>query len=136
MRNLAFYKGVFAVAAAYDLVLGVVFLFLYPWVYGVMGIALPTEPAYLETSAAFVLVQGFMYILVYRNVERNRDLILVAVIYKLAYAAISLYHFGLGDLPHTLFAVSGFLDLGFVVLFVLCLRALKSDRGVGTPAAA
>lgn len=125
MHSLRFYRGVFLVAALYDLVIGAVFLFLYPWVYGLMGIGLPAEPAYLQTSAAFVLVQGIMYVLIYLHLERNRDLILIGAIYKAAYAVISLYHFGVGDLPHSLFAVFGFLDIGFLVLFILCLRTIS-----------
>jgi hypothetical protein len=128
MDRRRFYRGVFFVAAAYDLVLGVGFLFLYPWVYQLMGISLPTEPAYLQMSAAFVLVQGIMYALVFRNMERNRDLILVGVIYKAAYAGISLYHLALGDLPHVLFAVFGVLDIGFMILFLMCLRWLEAER--------
>ena len=47
MGSLRFYRGVFFVAALYDLILGAAFLFFYPWAYGLMGIPLPTEPAYL-----------------------------------------------------------------------------------------
>lgn len=134
MGNLRFYRAVFLVAALYDLILGTVFLFLYPWVYGVMGIPLPTEPAYLQMAAAFVLVQGMMYVLVYRNLEGNRDLILVGATYKAAYAVISLYHLGAGDLPHPFFAVFGVLDIGFMVVFAMCLGWL-GKRVTGQAAA-
>ena len=69
-----------------------------------------------------------MYVLVYRNLERSRDLILVGAIYKAAYAVISLYHLGVGDLPHALFAVFGVLDIGFMVLFAMCLGRLGALR--------
>lgn len=124
MNDLRIYKGVFLVAAAYDLILGALFLFLYPWVYGVLGIGLPSEPAYLQMAAAFVLVQGVMYLLIYRNMARNRDLIIVGALYKAAYAAISLYHWTLGDLPHVAFAVFGVLDIVFLVAFVMSLGAM------------
>ena len=58
MQNRAFFRGFFLVAALYDLILGVAFFFLYPWVYGLFGIALPTEPAYLHVAAAFVFTLG------------------------------------------------------------------------------
>ncbi|HSG49046.1 MAG TPA: hypothetical protein VLA43_14590 [Longimicrobiales bacterium] len=132
MTDLRVYRKVFLVAAAYDLVLGVAFLFLYPWVYGLLGIGLPSEPAYLQTSAAFVVVQGIMYLLIAREMTRNRDLILVGAIYKAAYAGISLYHWTLGDLPHVVFAVFGLLDIVFLVAFVMCLGAM----GRATPAEA
>ena len=74
MQNRGFFRGVFLVAALYDLVLGLVFFFLYPWVYGFLGVSLPTEPAYLHATAAFVFVQGIMYYLVYRNLGSQRTL--------------------------------------------------------------
>lgn len=128
MGSLRFYRGVFFVAALYDLILGVAFLLLYPWIYGLLGIPLPTEPAYLQMAAAFVVVQGIMYVLVYRDMERNRDLILVGAIYKAAYAVVSLYHLGVGDLPHGLFAVFGVLDIGFMILFAMSLGRLGALR--------
>jgi hypothetical protein len=136
MADLRFYRGVFLVAAVYDLLLGIVFLFLYPWAYGALGIPAPAEPAYLQLSAAFVLVQGIMYVLVFRHIEESRDLILVGAIYKAAYASISLVHLGIGDLPHIAFAVLGVLDLGFLVLFMMCLRALGSAGRRTPPVAA
>jgi hypothetical protein len=127
--ELRSYRGVFLVASLYDLVLGVVFLFLYPWLYGLLGIAPPTEPAYLQASAAFVLVQGIMYLFVYRNMIRNRDLVTVGAIYKAAYASVAFYHWGLGDLPHSVFAVLGLLDVGFLILFVMFLRKIGTGGG-------
>jgi hypothetical protein len=131
MRNRGFFRGLFLVAAVYDLVLGVAFFLLYPWVYGMLDIALPTEPAYLHAAAGFVFVQGIMYLLVYRNMERNVDLVLVGAIYKAVYSGVAFYHWGTNTLPHTVFAVFGFLDLIFLVLFVYFLveaRRLEQEK--------
>ena len=128
MQNRGFFRGVFLVAALYDLVLGLVFFFLYPWVYGLLGVSLPTEPAYLHLAAAFVFVQGIMYYLVYRKLERNVDLVLVGAIYKLAYSGVAFYHWGMGTLPHPIFALFGFLDVIFLALF---LYFLKEAKGLG-----
>jgi hypothetical protein len=125
--NRPFYRAVFLGAAAYDLVIGAVFLFAYPWLYGVLGLTLPTEPAYLHAAAAFVLVQGIMYVYVWRDMVRNRDLALVGAIYKAAYAAVAFYHWTLGDLPHPLFAVFGITDVAFLALFVAFLGAVRAE---------
>lgn len=125
MRNRGFFRGVFLVAALYDLVLGLAFFFLYPWVYGTLGIALPTEPAYLHAAAGFVFVQGIMYLLVYRNMERNVDLVLVGVIYKAVYSGVAFFHWGTGTLPHSIFALFGFLDVIFLALFVYFLAETR-----------
>jgi hypothetical protein len=130
MQNRGFFRGLFLVAAIYDLVLGVAFFFLYPWIYGLLGISLPTEPAYLHAAAAFVFVQGIMYLLVYRNMERNVDLVLAGAIYKVAYTSVAFYHWGAGTLPHPTYAVFGFTDLIFLALF---LYFLKEAGGMSKP---
>jgi hypothetical protein len=136
MQQLRFHRGVFFLAAVYDLVLGVAFLLLYPRVYASLGIALPSEPAYLQASAAFVLVQGIMYLFVYRNMIRNRDLIVVGAVYKLAYAAVALGHWAAGDLPHSVFAVLGIVDLVFLALFLMALRAVGRELKGASPSVA
>ena len=128
MQNRGFFRGVFLVAALYDLVLGSVFFFLYPWIYGLLGVSLPTEPAYLHASAAFVFVQGIMYCVVYRNMDRNLDLVLVGAIYKMAYSGVAFYHWGTGTLPHPIFALFGLSDVIFLALF---LYFLMEAWGVG-----
>lgn len=127
MQNRAFFRGFFLLAALYDLVLGVAFFFLYPWVYGMLGISLPTEPAYLHAAAAFVFVQGIMYLLVYRDMDRNWDLVLVGAVYKTAYTGVAFYHWGMGTLPHPVFALFGFLDLGFLLGFIVFMRAFPRE---------
>jgi len=132
MQTRGFFRGVFLVAALYDLFLGLVFFFLYPWIYGMLAVSLPTEPAYLHASAAFVFVQGIMYYLVYRNMERNVDLVLVGAIYKLVYSGVAFYHWGMGTLPHPIFALFGFLDVIFLVLFLYFLKEAKGlKNGLG-----
>ena len=125
MRNRTFFRGFFLIASAYDLILGLAFFFFYPFLYGMLGVSLPTEPAYLHIAAAFVFVQGIMYLLVYRNMERNVDLVLAGVIYKAAYISVSFYHLGMGTLPHPIFALFGAMDLIFLAVFVYFLKVAK-----------
>lgn len=128
MRNEKFYKGVFFVAWWYDLILGAAFFLFYKPIYSLFGIELPDNPAYLHMAAAFVFVQGIGYYFVYRNLERNIDLIKLGVVYKIIYTGVAFYYWGVSQLPHLIFALFGFLDLVFVVLFVLCLRAMSAGR--------
>lgn len=133
MKHFSFYRGLFLVAALYDLVLGAAFLLLYPPIYGILGIPLPTEPAYLQASAAFVLVQGIMYLLVYRNMMRNVDLVLVGAIYKGAYALVAFYNGAMGTLPHPIFLVFGALDVVFLIFFVMFLVECKGAGETNQP---
>ncbi|HYQ58702.1 MAG TPA: hypothetical protein VEP89_15285 [Draconibacterium sp.] len=121
MRTLKFYKTVFLIAAAYDLILGVSFFVLYQNVYTMFNIPLPETEAYLQLNAAFVFAQGILYWFVYRNIKRNVDIVKVAIVYKLAYAWVALYNWGIGELPHAVFAVFGLIDVAFIALFLLFL---------------
>lgn len=125
MRNKKFYKGVFLVAALYDLILGFVFFVFYQKIYAMYGITLNDSPAYLQLSAAFVFVQGLLYYFVYTNLKRNIDIVKVGVAYKIVYAAVAFFYWASGGLPHQMFAIFGFFDVIFTVLFVLYLLDYK-----------
>lgn len=126
MRNKKFYRGMFLVATGYDLLLGFVFFLFYKSIYSVFSIELPNSPSYLQLSAAFVFVQGLLYYFVYRNLKRNIDIVKVGVAYKTVYTGVAFYYWAIGGLPHPMFALFGFLDLIFIVLFVLYLRDYKT----------
>ena len=53
--------------------------------------------------------------------KRNIDIVKVAVVYKLAYAGVALYNWGIDELPHVIFAVFGLIDIAFIALFILFL---------------
>lgn len=122
MKNKKFYEGLFIVAAVYDLLLGFVFFLFYKSIFGAFNIPLPDNPSYAQLSAAFVFVQGLSYYFVYRNLERNIDIVKVGLVYKIVYAGVAFYYWIIGGLPHPMFALFGFLDLIFAILFVLYLR--------------
>jgi len=113
-----YYRILFLSAAVYDTVLGIIFLFFYRPVYNLLGIPVPEYPAYLSLSAAFVLVIGIAYYIVYLNIYRNRDLVVVGTLYKLAYTIVVFYYFLCEYLPHNAFLIFGIIDLVFFFLFV------------------
>jgi drug/metabolite transporter (DMT)-like permease len=121
MKNEKFYKGLFAVAAGYDLFLGLAFFLFYRSIYDVFNIQLP-DPAYAHLLAAFVFVQGLGYYFVFLNLKRNVDIVKAGVVYKTIYTAVAFYYWAVGGLPHPMFALFGLLDLIFAVLFMLYLR--------------
>ena len=129
-----YYRGLFTVAAFYDLVLGLAFTFFPARVFAALNISdqLPAFGGYLTLLGAFVLVIGLAYALIARgNLLRNADLILVGTLYKLAYAATAFYYWWAGGLPHIAFgALFGVADTVFFVLMLECwlclLRKAKS----------
>jgi hypothetical protein len=71
-------------------------------------------------------VQGIFYLFVYRNLKRNIDIVKVGIAYKIVYSGLTFYYWALGELPHQIFALFGFLDLIFIGLFALYLKNYKT----------
>ena len=115
-------RALFVVAAAYDVVLGIAFFFLYGPIFTALGIPLPPSTSYIHISAAFVFVQGLGYWLVARDIARNHDLVRLGVIYKGIYVAVAIYELARGQLISDVFLWFAAFDLVFLVLFVDFLR--------------
>jgi hypothetical protein len=113
----------FVVAAIYDLGLGLVVLTMHPAIYTYFGIAAPNHPGYVELPAALVAIFGAGFWLVSRDPWRNRDIVKLGILLKLAYAGIVLGYAARGNMP-SLWIPWAWVDLVFAGLFVLALRAL------------
>jgi hypothetical protein len=133
-----YYRSLFAIAAVYDVLLGITFTFFPARAFDTLGISekLPAFGGYLTLLGAFVLVIGVAYFLIARgDLLRNADLILVGTLYKLAYSATAFYYWSVGDLPHVAFAaLFGVADAMFFILMAECYWFLK--RGVSSSAIA
>jgi hypothetical protein len=123
--RLKYYKALFLISAIYDVFLGAVFLFFYKFAFDLLGITayMPTFGGYLSLIGAFLFVIGIAYYLIYLgDFQRNRDLIKVGVLYKLAYCATTFYYFAIGQIPHMIFvSFFGVIDLIMFILMLECL---------------
>jgi hypothetical protein len=124
----SFYKKVFLIAAAYDLILGAAFFWAWRPVFDSLGIAYPPNASYLQIAAAYVFVQGLGYWFVYRDIVRNLDLVRLGIVYKAIYVGLAVYYVAIGELEHTVFAWFAVLDVVFLALFVACLRQAAAMR--------
>ena len=126
-----YYRGLFYLAALYDVVLGITFTFFPARAFAALGISdkLPAFGGYLTLLGAFVLVIGVAYALIARgDLARNADLILVGTLYKLAYAGTAFYYWSQGSLPHIAFAaLFGVADTVFLVLMAECFFNLRRE---------
>lgn len=116
-----YYRALFLIAAIYDIGLGIAFTFFHVPVFDMLGLT-PPGGGYIPLLGSFLFVIGIAYYLIWRgDLRRNRDMILVGTLYKLAYASVAFVYWALGDLPHVLFAaVFGIADLIFFVLMLEC----------------
>lgn len=129
------YRGLFLTATVYDVVLGIVFLFFGGWAFDLLEIRdeMP-EGGYVPLIGAFLLVIGVAYWFIYRgDFARNRDLIAVGTLYKLAYSGVGFWVAAFDEVPHILFvALFGVADAVFLVLMAECWFTVRRMRNVET----
>lgn len=116
-----YYKMLFLISSVYDILLGIIFIFFYKAVFELLKISgkLPQFGGYLSLIGAFLFVIGVAYYLIYQgDLIKNRDLILVGVLYKLAYCSTTFFYFAIGQVPHMLF-VSLFGVIDFLMFFLM-----------------
>jgi hypothetical protein len=126
-KREGYYRGLYLAAALYDFILGVAFLFFYRPIFEILGMNLPSNPAYLTFCAAMIALFGILLFMIYLNLEGSRRLVIYGIMVKFAYIGTVLYYYLLVgsdyvDLPFRLFAL---FDLIFAVLFIESLRFIK-----------
>jgi len=121
------YQNLFLIAALYDFVLGIAFFFFLPFFFEeIYNIAAPIYPSFYQGGAAFVFVMGVGFYFVYRNMYRNVDIVKIGITFKSVYTALAFYYVFIENMPWV-FSIFGFLDIVFIVFFVLFLRAFKRE---------
>jgi hypothetical protein len=112
------------VAGIYDFGLGVLFLLAWSPIYAKFGITPPNHPAYVQFSAAVIAIFGLGFWFVARAPERNRDIIWLGVLLKVAYSGIVLAYWAQGRIPD-LWVPFAWADLAFLATFLAALRVLR-----------
>ena len=126
MNRIGWSRILFGLAAAYDAVLGILFLVAPWWVYQTCEVTPPNHWGYVQFPAALLLVFAVMFVAIARDPEGNRGLILYGIGLKVAYCAVAFgYWFGSG-IPGMWkpFAVT---DLVMAALFVWAYAALGAS---------
>jgi hypothetical protein len=127
-------RPLFVVAALYDFVLGVAFLLAWSSIYARFGIAPPNHPGYIQFGAAAIAIFGIGFWFVAQAPERNRDIIKLGVLLKIAYAGTVLTYWAQGRIP-AMWVPFAWADLCFLATFVAALRALPAPRAPDSRAA-
>ena len=118
-------RPLFVAAAAYDFGLGVLFLLAWPAIYARFGVTPPNHPGYVLFGAAAIAIFGVGFWFVSRAPERNRDIVKLGILVKLAYATTVLAYAARGRMP-AMWVPFAWIDLAFLVAFVAALRALPA----------
>lgn len=113
----------FLVAAAYDGLLGLVFVLAPRAVFDWAGVTPPNHPGYVQFPALLLILFAWMFVNVARRPAANRHLIVYGMGLKLSYCGVIFYHWTTAGLPYLWkpFAVA---DLVFLLLFAWALALL------------
>ena|SRR3990167_3796341 len=121
MKALSLYRKFFLFAAIYDVILGLSFFLFYERIYSWFSIVLPNHPGYVQLAALFIAIMGLADYYVYKDMKRNRDIVKIRILMKLAYSFLCFYHYFFGSLP-ILWVYIAVFNFVFIVPYLLFLR--------------
>ena len=123
-------KWLFSVAALYDGILGVAFIFFWPRVFQMFDVTPPNHAAYVQFPALLLIIFGLMFLRIARDPEANRGLIVYGILLKVAYSGLVFWYQLTGGVP-SMWIPWAWIDVVFLVLFI----AARRPMSVGSPRA-
>ena len=124
--DIKFIKKLFIVSAAYDFIIGLIFLVAFKHLYNHFGVALPNHDGYIQFAAIVVMAFGVGFWFVAQDPVRNRDIIKMGIILKIAYSGVVLGHDFFGYVP-SVWVPWAYIDLVFLILFIMAHKALPKS---------
>ena len=92
-------RVLFLVAAAYDGLLGLLFLFAAGQAFQWAQAAPPNHLGYVQFPAPLLLVFAIMFLAVAWKPQQNRGLILYGILLKVSYCGVAIYHWSAAGIP-------------------------------------
>ena len=130
MKRRTVISLLFLVAALYDGLLGLFFLFGGKAVFEWYRVTPPNHFGYVHFPAALLMVFALMYAAIALNPVKNRNLIPYGMLLKVSYCGVVLFHWVTAGIPG-LWKPFCIIDLVFLIFFVwawLVLRGEKSEK--------
>ncbi len=124
--NESFYKRVFLIGALWNIAGGAFITLFAGWIFSTGGLTLPEPPAYFYSWIALFVTFGIGYYMVYRDMYGNKNIVILGIIGKVAFAIIFIYNMITfrGQIP-LFFLIPVVGDLVFAVLFGMFLGFAK-----------
>jgi len=117
-------SALFAVAALYDGLLGLLFLIKADAVFKAFQVTPPNHFGYVQFPSALLIIFAIMFVMIARSPLLNRNLIPYGMLLKVAYCGVVGFHWIAGGIPGMWkpFAV---IDLVFLILFAWAYQSLS-----------
>ena len=117
--NISMVKGLFIIAAIYDGVLGLLFLFFPGLAFEIFEVVPPNHFAYVQFPAILLLIFAAMFFRVAQDPVSNRFIMLYGVALKTGYSGLVFYYMLTTGVPQ-MWVPWAWADLVFLVLFLVC----------------
>ncbi|MFC1806865.1 hypothetical protein ACFL0T_00655 [Candidatus Omnitrophota bacterium] len=116
-------KPFFVIAGLYDGILGLLFVLIPYQLFKAANVPPPNHVGYVQFPALLLIIFAIMFFNIARNPLANRSLILYGILLKISYSGVVLFHWMSVSIP-TIWVVFAFLDLIFLVLFVIARKVI------------
>jgi hypothetical protein len=125
--NLTAIRGLFALAALYDGLLGLLFLVAPSWIFTQFDITPPNHFGYVQFPAALLLIFGLMFLRIAQAPKPHAGLILYGMLFKISYCGVTFAYWFSTDIPWVWkpFAI---IDLVMLALFAWAWKFLQVQR--------
>jgi hypothetical protein len=114
----------FVVAALYDGLLGLAFLFASGPVFQWAGVTPPNHPGYAQFPAALLVIFAIMFLAIAMDPVRNRNLLPYGVLLKLSYCGVTSFHWLTAGIP-SMWKPFCLFDLVFLAAFAWAWAVLR-----------
>ena len=127
MKNTKVISLLFVIAALYDILLGLVFLFAGSYIFEYLKITPPNHMGYVQFPAALLVIFAILFTVIAVNPIKNKNLIPYGILLKISYCSIAFFHWLTNDIPYIWkpFAV---VDLLFLLAFAVSLQILRKTQ--------
>jgi hypothetical protein len=127
MKSFLPVRLLYFVAAAYDGLIGLVFLLDAPEVFRRAEITPPNHWGYVHFGAGVLVIFGYMFLRIALDPVENRNLITYGILLKICFVGTVAWHAFHGGIP-PLWIRFAWADTAFAFLFIWSMWALRSDR--------
>lgn len=117
-------KPFFVIAALYDGLLGLAFLFFHMAIFAHYGVEPPNHPAYVQFPALLLLIFAAMFLRIAANPARNYKLIPYGIALKASYSGLAFWYAITTTIP-SMWMPWAWADLAFLIVFVLAWLRLR-----------
>jgi hypothetical protein len=121
-------KSLFVIAALYDGLLGLAFVFFPLTIFAYYGVEPPNHPAYVQFPALLLLIFAALFLRIAGNPAKNYSLIPYGIALKASYTGLAFWHAITTGIP-AMWIPWAWVDLIFMIVFVFSWLHLRRLNG-------